>query len=109
MCVNDLLAQGAEPLLFLDYFATGKLDVAAGARGGRRHRRGLPARPAAALVGGETAEMPGMYGERRLRPGRLLASARSNAAACCRGSTTSAPGDLLIGLAPPGRTPTAIR
>ena len=62
MCVNDLLAQGAEPLLVLDYFATGKLDVAAAttivagiAEGCRQ--------AGAALVGGETAEMPGMYSE----------------------------------------------
>ena len=62
MCVNDLLAQGAEPLLFLDYFATGKLDVDAGhARGGRHRRRLPPGRRA--LVGGETAEMPGMYAD----------------------------------------------
>ncbi|HEY1414784.1 MAG TPA: phosphoribosylformylglycinamidine cyclo-ligase [Caulobacteraceae bacterium] len=60
MCVNDLLAQGAEPLLFLDYFATGKLDVdlaetvVAGIADGCRDA-------GAALVGGETAEMPGMY------------------------------------------------
>src|SRR5215468_10125729 len=60
MCVNDLVVQGAEPLLFLDYFATGKLDVAAGrdivagiAEGCRQ--------AGCALVGGETAEMPGMY------------------------------------------------
>ena len=61
MCVNDLLAQGAEPVLFLDYFATGKLDVdlaetvVAGIADGCRDA-------GAALVGGETAEMPGMYG-----------------------------------------------
>ena len=60
MCVNDLVVQGAEPLLFLDYFATGKLDVTAGkaivagiAEGCRQ--------AGCALVGGETAEMPGMY------------------------------------------------
>jgi phosphoribosylformylglycinamidine cyclo-ligase len=60
MCVNDLICQGAEPLFFLDYFATGKLDVDQGTE----IVAGIAAACKAsgcALIGGETAEMPGMY------------------------------------------------
>jgi len=60
MCVNDLLAQGAEPLLFLDYFATGKLDVDQATGGGAGSAAGCR-RAGGARVGGDTAEMPGMY------------------------------------------------
>lgn len=99
MCVNDLIVQGAEPLFFLDYYATGKLDldtatqVIEGIVEGCREA-------GAALLGGETAEMPGMYKDTRydlagfcvgvVERAKLLKQARTQ------------PGDIIIGVGSSG-------
>ncbi len=95
MCANDVIVQGAEPLFFLDYFASGKLDVDLGERVIAGIVEGC-VQAGCALVGGETAEMPGMYhGEDYDLAGFCVGIVEKDA--LIDGSKTRA-GDVVLGL-----------
>ncbi|MFT7595673.1 MAG: phosphoribosylformylglycinamidine cyclo-ligase [Paracoccaceae bacterium] len=98
MCVNDLVCQGAEPLFFLDYFATGKLDTDTAARIIEGIAEGCVL-SGCALIGGETAEMPGMYPEGDFDLAGFSVGAMERGTALPDGVVA---GDVLLGLASDG-------